>query len=145
MLSVHTYPTIEAGVSGIRTAGLVALVPSRAGAHSCGLQTHRHQTRRSTVHHHWRVSNIENIGAATGPSTAGTRTFVYTDLKDDDLQERLELKVKGKDRKSQRQPKSNEFSTVVTQSLSRIIWNCKEKYRHLILHLTMRTSQTFSY
>lgn len=103
MLSVNTYPTIEAGVSGIRAAGLVALVPSKAGAHSCGLQTDRHQTRRSTVHHHWCVSNIENTSAATGPSTAGTRTFVYTDLKDDDLQERLELKVKGKDRKSQRQ------------------------------------------
>lgn len=105
MLSVHTYPTIEAGVFGICGAGLVALVPSRAGAHSCGLQSHRHQTHRSTVHHHGRVPNIEDTGAAAGPSTAGTGALVYTDLKDDDLQERLELKVKGEDRKSQRQLK----------------------------------------
>lgn len=51
-------------------------------------------------------------------------------------------------RKGQKKPtsaKSNEFSSVVTQSRSRIIWNCKEIHRHLILHLTMTTSQTFCY
>ena len=105
MLSVHTYPTIEAGVSGIGAAGLVALVPSRAGTHGCGLQSHRHQTHRSGVHHHGSVPNIQNTGAATGPSTAGTGALVDTDLKDDDLQEGLQLQVRVGDRKSRHQLK----------------------------------------
>lgn len=42
VLSVHTNAAIEAGVSGIGAAGLVGLVPSRAGAHGGGLQSHRH-------------------------------------------------------------------------------------------------------
>lgn len=58
MLSVHTNPAIEAGVSGICAAGLVGLVPSGAGAHSCGLQSHGHEAQSPTVHHHGRVPDI---------------------------------------------------------------------------------------
>lgn len=105
MLSVHTHPAVEAGVSGVRAAGLVAQVPSRAGAHSCGLQSHRHEAHRSTVHHRGRVPNTEDTGAAAGPSAARTGALVDADLKDDDLQERLQLKVKGQDRESRGQLK----------------------------------------
>lgn len=99
VLSVQTNAAIEAGVSGIGAAGLVGLVPSRAGAHGCGLQSHRHETHGPTVHHHGRVSHVQNIGATSGPGTAGTGALVHTDLEDDNLQERLELEVKGEDRK----------------------------------------------
>lgn len=67
MLCVHTNTTIEAGISGIYTAGLVGLFSARAGAHSGRLHGHRYETHGPTVHYCGCVSNIQNIPASTGP------------------------------------------------------------------------------
>ena len=69
MLSVHAHAAIEAGVSGICVAGLVGLLSTRAGAHSCGFHCHRHKAHSPTIHHCGRVAHIQNVGAAAGPGT----------------------------------------------------------------------------
>lgn len=64
MLSVHTHPAVEAGVSGIRGAGLMDLLSTGTGAHGRGLHRHRHQTHGPTIHHCGRVPNVQEAGAA---------------------------------------------------------------------------------
>lgn len=98
MLSVHTNTTIEARISGICTAGLVGLLSTWAGAHSCGLQCHRYKTHSPTIHHCGCVPHIQNISASTGPGTLWVWTLIHLDLEYADMQERLELCRERKDR-----------------------------------------------
>lgn len=69
MLSVHAYTAIEAGVSGIRGAGLMGLLSTRAGADGGGLHRHRYKTHGPAIHDRGRVPYVQNVGAAAGPGT----------------------------------------------------------------------------
>lgn len=91
MLSIHTYATIEAWVSGIRSAGLMGLLSSLAGAQGCRFHRYRHKTHGPTIHHGGCVPHIQNVGAAPRADTLWAGTLVHSDLGHADLQERLEL------------------------------------------------------
>lgn len=134
MLSVHTNTTIEARIFGICAAGLVGLLSTWAGAHSCGLHCHRYKTHSPTIHHCGCVPHIQNIAASAGTGTLCTRTLVCADLEHADLQERLELNKERRDR--------------ANQTLARMKWhetwntgcNCPDpqtikKYRRVFLPL----------
>lgn len=126
MLSVHTNTTIEARISGIYAAGLVGLLSTWAGAHSCGLHCHRYKTHRPTIYHCGCVPHIQNVAASTGPGTLWSRTLVYPDLEHADLQERLELN-------GERQHRANHTLA------SELKWNWwkveTKKYRRVFLPL----------
>lgn len=91
VLRVHAQPSVEAGVSGIRGAGLMGLLPSRAGAHGLGLHHDGNQAHGATVHHRGRVPHLQHAGAAAGAGALRTGTLVHPDLGHADLQEGLEL------------------------------------------------------
>lgn len=100
VLSIRANTTIEARIFGIYAAGLVRLLSTWAGAHSCRLHCHRHKTHCPTIHHCGRVSHIQNVAAPAGPGALGSWALVDPDLEYANLQEGLELdKDKGGQRK----------------------------------------------
>lgn len=99
VLSVHANTTVEARIFGIYAAGLVGLLSTWAGAHSCRLHCHRYKTHCPTIHHRGRVPHIQNVAAPAGPDTLGSWALVDPDLEYVNLQEGLEL---DKDKRGQR-------------------------------------------
>lgn len=67
VLSIHTNAAVEAGVSRVRSAGLMGLLSARARAHSRRFHCYRYKAHSSTIHHGRCVPHIQDVGAASRP------------------------------------------------------------------------------